>query len=117
MGTATSSLLNFSGSLKQLLIFLRLPWRRLAVLLRRGAAELRPLQGDGLGQPPLLAQLQLQLLQDKLRVSHSSAEHRRENSSPWWTRATTTPINDFFFEITLSTVCCSFILYFVYLLL
>lgn len=70
MGTATSSLLNFSGSLKQLLIFLRLPWRRLAVLLRRGAAELRPLQGDGPGQPPLLAQLQLQLLQDKLSLSH-----------------------------------------------
>lgn len=48
-------------------MFLLLPWRRLAVLLRRRVAEssCAALQGDGLGQPPLLAQLQLQLLQDK----------------------------------------------------
>lgn len=56
-----------SINLRQLLILLLLPRRRLAALLWRWVAESSSasLQGDGLGQPSLLAQLQLQILQDK----------------------------------------------------
>lgn len=66
-------ILKFLYQFKPLLLtFLLLPWRRLAALLWRRVAgpSCAALQGEGLGQPPLLAQLQLQLLQDKRTNQH-----------------------------------------------